>query len=106
MKLSNYSKKGILNELQFIVEHDDKRIGDMIFRTDPEYLTFKTYQQHVISNAKKLAQELITLGYRVVAKGTDNHLMIIDLNFDIMGHHGTEGLMAWSWTAAKHHQRA
>ncbi|MCK4666843.1 hypothetical protein KAU33_08840 [Candidatus Dependentiae bacterium] len=33
------------NELQFIVEHDDKRIGDMTFRTNPEYLIFKTYQQ-------------------------------------------------------------
>lgn len=41
--------------------------------------TFKTYQQQVISNAQRLAHELSNLGYRIVAKGTDNHLLIVDL---------------------------
>ena len=41
--------------------------------------TFKTYQQQVIANAQRLAQELSNLGYRIVAKGTDNHLLIVDL---------------------------
>ncbi len=41
--------------------------------------TFKTYQQQVIANAQRLAQELSNLGYRIVAKGTDNHLFIVDL---------------------------
>ncbi len=41
--------------------------------------SFKTYQQHVIANAQTLSNELATKGYRIVAGGTDNHLLIIDL---------------------------
>ncbi len=41
--------------------------------------TFKTYQQQVIANAQRLAQELSSIGYRIVAEGTDNHLFIVDL---------------------------
>ncbi len=40
---------------------------------------FKTYQQQVIANAQCVAQELSSLGYRIVTKGTDNHLFIVDL---------------------------
>jgi len=42
--------------------------------------TFKTYQQQVIANAKRLAQELSNLGYRIVAGDTDNHLFIVDVH--------------------------
>lgn len=40
---------------------------------------FITYQQQIIANAKTLAQQLGSLGYRIVAGGTDNHLFIVDL---------------------------
>jgi glycine hydroxymethyltransferase len=40
---------------------------------------FIAYQQHIIKNAQALANELKSLGYRLVAGGTDNHLFIIDL---------------------------
>lgn len=40
---------------------------------------FKQYQRQIISNAKRLAQEFIKKGFRVVSGGTDNHLMLIDL---------------------------
>lgn len=40
---------------------------------------FVTYQQQVVTNAKTLAHELISLGYRVVSGGTDNHLMLVDV---------------------------
>jgi glycine hydroxymethyltransferase len=47
---------------------------------------FKTYQQQVVANAKALAQELASLGYRLVAGGTDTHLMMVDLrNKNITG---------------------
>ena len=40
---------------------------------------FKAYQQQIINNAKAMADELSRLGYRMVAGGTDNHLMLVDL---------------------------
>jgi len=40
---------------------------------------FKEYQKKVIENAKKLAEELIKRGFRIISGGTDNHLMLVDL---------------------------
>lgn len=40
---------------------------------------FKKYQEQVIKNSKKLAEELMKLGFNLVSNGTDNHLMLIDL---------------------------
>ncbi len=41
---------------------------------------FKEYQAQVIRNAKVLAEELQNAGLRIVSGGTDNHLMLVDLN--------------------------
>jgi glycine hydroxymethyltransferase len=40
---------------------------------------FKDYQSSVIKNAKKLAEELVRRGFRIISGGTDNHMMLIDL---------------------------
>jgi len=40
---------------------------------------FIEYQKQVIKNAQTLADELSSLGYRVVSGGTDNHLMLVDV---------------------------
>ncbi len=40
---------------------------------------FKDYQQRVINNAKRLAEELTRRGFRIISGGTDNHLMLVDL---------------------------
>lgn len=40
---------------------------------------FVTYQKQVVANAKKLAEELTKHGFRMVAGGTDTHLMLVDL---------------------------
>ncbi len=40
---------------------------------------FKEYQQQIVKNAAKLAEELIKRGFRLVSGGTDNHLMLLDL---------------------------
>ena len=42
----------------------------------PEY---KTYQQNIAKNAKRLCQGLIDNGIDIVSGGTDNHLMLVDL---------------------------
>ena len=40
---------------------------------------FKEYQKQIVKNATALCDELKALGLRIVANGTDNHLMTIDL---------------------------
>lgn len=41
---------------------------------------FKEYQMQIIKNAKVLANELMSRGYKLVSGGTDNHLMLVDLS--------------------------
>lgn len=40
---------------------------------------FREYQQRVVDNAKKLAEELIEKGFNIISGGTDTHLMLVDL---------------------------
>ncbi|MFT5169693.1 MAG: glycine hydroxymethyltransferase [Lysobacterales bacterium] len=40
---------------------------------------FKTYQKQVIANAQTFCSEMESLGYRIVAGGSDNHLFMVDL---------------------------
>jgi glycine hydroxymethyltransferase len=40
---------------------------------------FTRYQQRIIENAKALAEALSDKGFRLVSGGTDNHLMLIDV---------------------------
>ncbi len=47
---------------------------------------FVDYQKQVIANADILARELHRRGFRIVSGGTDNHLLLLDLNSkDITG---------------------
>lgn len=41
---------------------------------------FKVYQQQTIDNAVALGRALTDAGYNLVSGGTDNHLMLVDLN--------------------------
>ena len=40
---------------------------------------FRDYARGIIDNCRKLAEELLSRGYRLVSGGTDNHLLLIDL---------------------------
>ncbi len=47
---------------------------------------FKEYAQQVIDNAQALAKGLVKRGFNLVSGGTDNHLMLVDLQpFNITG---------------------
>ena len=40
---------------------------------------FKVYQKQVIKNIKSLAESLKEEGFRIIANGTDNHLILVDI---------------------------
>ncbi len=47
---------------------------------------FKAYQEQVVRNAKALAKAMVSEGFNLVSGGTDNHLMLGDLqNMNITG---------------------
>ena len=49
----------------------------------PEY---RAYIHRVVVNCRAMAAEFMTMGYKVVTGGTDNHLMLVDVrNFHITG---------------------
>ena len=63
---------------------------------------FKAHQQQVVDNAKTLADELISRGFSIISGGTDNHLMLIDLNNkNITGKEADEALDKAGITANK-----
>jgi len=41
--------------------------------------TFVEYQRQIVANARRLAEALTTVGFRLVSGGTDNHLMLVDV---------------------------
>ncbi|HET6369935.1 MAG TPA: serine hydroxymethyltransferase [Nitrospiria bacterium] len=41
---------------------------------------FAEYQRQIVKNAQALAKGLVDRGYAIVSGGTDNHLMLVDLN--------------------------
>lgn len=55
--------------------------------------TFRDYQARAVKNAKKLAEELIKKGFKIISGGTDNHMMLVDLtNQSITGKDAEEAL--------------
>jgi glycine hydroxymethyltransferase len=48
---------------------------------------FKDYAQQILTNAKKLADELMKRGFKLITNGTDNHLILADVktSFDLDG---------------------
>lgn len=48
---------------------------------------FKSYAEQILKNAKRLADELMQQGFKLVTNGTDNHLIMIDMptSFNING---------------------
>jgi len=54
---------------------------------------FKDYAGQIVKNASVLADELMKFGFNLVSKGTDNHLILIDLqNKDVTGKEAEEAL--------------
>ena len=42
--------------------------------------SFKEYMTKVVNNCRVLGEELVNRGFKLVSDGTDNHLILVDLN--------------------------
>lgn len=63
---------------------------------------FAEYQERVVRNARALGEKLQDYGMRLVSGGTDNHLLLVDLNnMDITGKEAEEALDKVSITVNK-----
>ena len=59
--------------------HDNTTAGIAVALWEAQQETFKDYAKAILSNAQVLSSELISNGFELVTGGTDNHLMVIDL---------------------------
>jgi glycine hydroxymethyltransferase len=65
---------------------------------------FAAYSQQIVANASALAKSLNDAGFRIVSKGTDNHLLLVDLSgsdLDLTGLQAEELLDAVNITVNK-----
>ena len=54
---------------------------------------FKDYGRQIVTNAKALAEELLSHGFQLVSGGTDNHLVVVDLtNKRVIGKKAAQAL--------------
>jgi len=54
---------------------------------------FTEYAAQIIKNAKVMAAEFLARGYEIVSGGTDNHLMVVDLNNKGLGGKDAEKIL-------------
>lgn len=56
--------------------------------------SFKAYSQQVVKNAKRLADELMQRGFKLITNGTDNHMMVANVweSFKMSGKKAEETL--------------
>jgi glycine hydroxymethyltransferase len=59
--------------------HNHTTAGIAVAAREAAQPAFRAYAQQIVDNAKVLAEELLSRGFRLVTGGTDNHLILVDL---------------------------
>jgi len=59
--------------------HDNQTAAIAIALYEDSKIAFRKYAEQIVDNAKVLAEELVKYGLNLVSGGTDNHLILIDL---------------------------
>jgi len=59
--------------------HEHQIAGIAVCLKEAQKKEYLSYGQQIVLNSKCLAQELMNHGFDLVTKGTDNHLMVVDL---------------------------
>jgi glycine hydroxymethyltransferase len=78
-ELANKIDKAVFPGLQG-GPHDNQTAAIAVALKEAALPSFKKYGQQIVKNAKALAHELIKYGFDLVSRGTDNHLLLIDLS--------------------------
>lgn len=58
--------------------HENQIAATAVTLKEADSAVYKKYAAQVVKNAAALADELKTLGWRIVSGGTDNHLLLVD----------------------------
>lgn len=73
--------------------HDNTTAAIAVALKEASSEKFKDYASQILKNAKTLAESLIAKGFTLITKGTDNHLMLVDLtNKNITGKRAAKAL--------------
>jgi len=59
--------------------HDNQTAAIAVALLEASKPSFKKYGEQIVKNCKKLAEELLGYGFNLVSGGTDNHLILVDL---------------------------
>lgn len=59
--------------------HDNQTAGIAVALLEASKPEFVTYAKQIVANAQKLSEELTKRGFEIVSGGTDNHLILVDL---------------------------
>ncbi|HBB76827.1 MAG: Serine hydroxymethyltransferase [Candidatus Levybacteria bacterium GW2011_GWC1_40_19] len=59
--------------------HDNQTAAIAVALLEASHPSFKKYASQIVANAKTLAEELKKRGFEIVSGGTDNHLIVLDL---------------------------
>ncbi len=59
--------------------HQHTTAGLAVALNEASQPAFKQYAANIVTNAKSLAEDLVTRGFQLVSGGTDNHLILVDL---------------------------
>jgi len=67
--------------------HMNNTLAKAVALGEAQQPSFQVYAQQILANAKRLADELMKRGFKLVTNGTDNHLIMIDMprSYDITG---------------------
>ncbi len=67
--------------------HMNNTLAKAVALGEAQEPAFHDYAKQILKNAKRLADELMSRGFKLITNGTDNHLIMIDMprSFDITG---------------------
>jgi len=60
--------------------HNNQIAAVAVCMRDAATAHFREYQQQVVANAKRMAQEFMNRNFKVISGGTDTHLILVDLS--------------------------
>jgi glycine hydroxymethyltransferase len=73
--------------------HENAIAGIAVAMKEAKSASFRRYAEQIVKNSKALARSLQDFGFRLVAGGTDNHLILMDLTNKNIGGKDAQNLL-------------